>query len=235
MNKILTIVSLLLTISTSLTNRVKYTSTNLDIEHVWYEGSNLTVITIKKDCMDFSVVTENHKKNDFYLNSNFFTTSGTPIGEVISNGKKINNRVGRGGFFYTINGKPMISYGTHPKRVENSSQTNYVGIINGKINEDVTNVGNNKQKEYRTLMGMNSTGDLVVIVSGRFGRISMGGISKFGITRGIKLGLIFDGGSSVDVGVCNNKTKYSFKSMPNVVTRFRDCPEPPVYIVGNFK
>lgn len=197
-----------------------------------YNGISLTVVTIKKNSMDFSVVTENPTNNDFYMNSNFFTPSAKPIGEVISNGVKINSRVKGGGFFYTKNGQPMITIGKHPKNVDNCSQTSYVGIINGVVNEKMVNRGVNKQKAYRTLIGKNLDGDLVIIVSNRLGLISMGDISNFGISKGIRLGLIFDGGSSVDIGINND---YSFKSVPGIGKKLGKIHEPPVYIVGNFK
>lgn len=235
MKKLIVILIVLVSVILLSMKNVNSDTRSLSIETTSYNGIELTVLTIKKNSMDFSVVTKNPTKNDFYMNSNFFTPSVHPIGEVICNGKKINGRINSGGFFYTKNGQPMISMGSRPKGVKNCSQTNYIGIINGKVNKGTTNRGVNKQKAYRTLIGKNSNGDLVVIVSGRFGMISMGDISKFGITKGIKFGLIFDGGSSVDVGVSGNGGSYSFKSVPGIGKSLAGIPEPPVYIVGNFK
>lgn len=235
MKKITIILAILVLFMVVLMKTVNSHTRNLSIENVSYNGIELTVITIKNNSMDFSVTTKNITNNDFYMNSNFFTPSGRPIGEVISNGKKINGRINGGGFFYTKGGLPIISIGGHPKGVKNCSQTKYIGIINGKINKGTTNVGMNKQKAYRTLIGKNSNGDLVVIVSGRFGMISMRDISKFGITKGIKLGLIFDGGSSLEVGINDHGDSYSFKSVPKIGKSLVGIPEPPIYIVGNFK
>ena len=204
------------------------------VKSVKFKDSDLKILTIKKNSMNFSVSTENHQNFDFYMNSNFFTKSGDPIGEVIINGKKINNRVKYGGFFYVINGVPGISSGSRPKNVQYSCQTKYIGIINGKINKRITNSGINKDKAYRTLIGKNKQGDLIIIHSDRFGMISMTDICEIGVQKGITLGLIFDGGSSVDIGITDKNQSHSFKSVPSFAKALANIDEPPVYITGKF-
>lgn len=202
---------------------------NSIIENVSYKSNDLYVITIKKNTMKFGVTKKKPYNHEFYMNSNFFKNSKTPIGEVIIDGKVINHKENYGGFFYTINGNPMISIGNHPKNVEFSSQTKYIGIKNGKVNRNIVDRPLNSQKEYRTLIGKNKNGDLVVIHSSRLGKISMRDICEFGLTRGIQIGLIFDGGSSVDIGLKN----HTFKSIPFGKSLI-GIDEPPIFIVGNF-
>lgn len=200
------------------------------VNNTTYKTSNLVVITIKKNSMNFKVTTQSPYNNVFYMNSNFFKNSKTPIGEVVIKGKVINKKENYGGYFYTINGIPNISIGSRPNRVDYSSQTKYIGIKNGKINNNIVDKPLNSKKDYRTLIGKNSNGDLVIIHSSRTGLISMRNICEFGLSLGIKVGLIFDGGSSVDIGIQD----HSFKSIPfgkNLV----GIDQPPVFIVANFK
>lgn len=199
------------------------------IQNVSYKTSSLYVITIKKNTMKFGVTKKTPYDNEFYMNSNFFKNSKKPIGEVIINRKVINPKENYGGYFYTVNGNPMISIGSHPKNVEFSSQTKYIGIKNNKINNNIVDKPLNSQKEYRTLIGKNQNGDLIVIHSARDGKISMRNICEIGLNYGIQIGLIFDGGSSVDIGL----NDHSFKSIPFGKTLI-GIDEPPVFIVGNF-
>lgn len=223
----LTILSLIIL---SFTFKRDEDTSKFTVKSELFSKNDLTIITIKKNSMEFGVTTKQPHKNDFYMNSNFFDLSGRPIGEVVVNGKTIKGRNSGGGFFYTVNGEPMISVGSHPKNVKNCSQTNYVGIINGKINKRVTNHGVNKKDAYRTLIGKNENGDLLIIHSNRMGMVSMNEICEFGIKKGIKTGLIFDGGSSVDVGI----NGHSFESVP-IGKGLLGIDNPPVYIVGNFR
>ena len=57
---------------------------------------------------------------------------------------------------------------------------------------------------YRTLLGKNSNGDLILLHSGDDGLLSIRDICKLGLKEGIINGLIFDGGSSVEIKVKDN-------------------------------
>jgi hypothetical protein len=85
------------------------------------------------------------------------------------------------------------------------------------------------------LIGKNKGGDLIIIHSDVLGLVSIEDICKFGVAQGIKDGLLFDGGSSVDIGIKTNKLNYSFKSVPSFAKPFMGIDEPPIYIVGNEK
>ena len=60
-------------------------------------------------------------------------------------------------------------------------------------------------------------------------------ISEFAITQGMISGILFDGGSSVDIGIKTKNLNYSFKSVPSFAKLFMGIDEPPIYIVGNEK
>jgi len=195
---------------------------------------NLVVVTIKKKSMNFMVCENEDKEHDFYMNSNFFDKLGSPIGEVVVDGKVINHNSNGGGYFYSNGGEPSISLYQRPKNVKYCSQTGLIGIINGKINKKITKTHLNKQRFYRTLIGKNSSGDLIIIHSDVLGLVSIEDICKFGIAQGIKDGLLFDGGSSVDIKVKSDEVSHYFKSVPDVAKVIAGIDQPPVYIVGDF-
>lgn len=195
----------------------------------------LTIITIKNNSMKFSVDTKKSDNYDFYLNANFFKEDGSIEGLTRVNGKNISNQSNFGGSFYTINNKPFISMNGCPTSSINCVQTSYRGIINGSINTRVTNTSVNSRKVYRTLIGKNKNGDLVIIHSTRWGFISMKGICEYGLKLGIKDGLLFDGGSSIDLKISKNGKTHRYQSVPTIIKKVFNIKNPPVYIVGNFK
>jgi hypothetical protein len=197
-------------------------------------SKGLTIITIDSKHMNFSTDTKKSEKYDFYLNANFFKSDGTIEGFAKVNGKVINTQSRFGGSFYTINNKPFISmYGCVPSS-SNCVQTAYRGIINGKINTNVTNTKINSKKLYRTIIGKNKKGDLVIIHSTRWGFISMYDICQFALKLGITDGLLFDGGSSIDLKIGNSDDSHTYQSVPTIFKRIFGIKTPPIYIVGKF-
>jgi hypothetical protein len=197
-------------------------------------NQSLYVVTIKKNSMKFGVSKGSFNKNDFYLNANFFTPSGKPIGEVVINHKTINQRISGGGFFYTLNGTPYISLNGHPSNSENVVQTKYIGVINGKLNKSLFRGSMNTSEVKRQIIGINKNGDLVIILTDMTSNITMRRISEFALDLGLKNAILFDGGSSIDLLINNSKSSFSFMSLPHFLKRLSNTPEPPVYIFGNF-
>ena len=206
-----------------------------NLKTVSYKGNSMTVITIDPNSIEFGVKRRNQVNDDFFMNANFFNKSGKEIGEVVINGKTINERTESGGFFYVKNGKPGISLYSRPKGVQFSVQTKYVGINNGVINKRIVDTKVNSQGACRTILGKNKKGQIILIHSDRTSSVSMREISEFAITQGMINGILFDGGSSVDIGIKTNKLNYSFKSVPSFAKPFMGIDEPPIYIVGNEK
>jgi hypothetical protein len=191
----------------------------------------LTIIRLNKDAFAYSVDNSDHKA-DFYMNANFFDTLGNPIGLVKINGKIINSKVDGGGFFHADSkGNPNIN--PYQANYTNSVQTKYYGIMNGKIKDHKGKL--DSSKFYRSLLGINDNGDIVIIHTTRWGIISMNEISEYGKKKGLKNALIFDGGTSIDIGIKTPEKNYSFKSTANWLKPLLGIQKPKVYIVGNIK
>lgn len=217
-----------------------FKSNRSNIKKIWINNLNplrgeLYIVTIKKNKMSYFVSNKNIKSNDFYINSNFFTESGHPIGEVIINHKKINNKTHGGGYFYSNGGAPNISFFNRPKNVKYSSQTILTGIRNGKICESITKNKLSKLKSYRAIIGINYLGDLIIIFSDDIGFLTIREICEIGVKNNIKNGVLFDGGSSIDVGINDGLSHFNFQTVSDFNKKLGGLHKPPVYIVGNFK
>lgn len=197
-------------------------------------NQSLYVVTIQKNSMKFGVSKGNSNKNDFFLNANFFTPSGKPIGEVVINHKKINPRISGGGFFYTLNGTPHVSLNGHPSNAENVVQTKYVGVINGKLNKSLFRGSMNTSEVKRQIMGINENGDLVIVLTDLTSNVTMKRLSQFALDMGLKNAILFDGGSSIDLFIRDSQNSFSLMTLPHLLKKLSNTPEPPIYIVGNF-
>ena len=189
-------------------------------------------IILKKYQMDFKVAEANESSNDFYINSNFFEKG--PIGEVKIDGE-IKNRKKRGGGFFTSNGKsPKIFFGSRPSSVRYSSQTHLIGIKNGVINNRICKHKWAKLKYYRILIGKDKNNNVVVIHSDNGGFLSIKDVCEIGIKYGVINGLLFDGGSSVEVGLKDGFYFHSFRAVSAIGKKMAGIHKPYAYIVGNF-
>jgi hypothetical protein len=171
---------------------------NIPISNVKKLNGSVYVIVIKKNQMNFKVTDTNEISNDFYINSNFFKNG--PIGEVKIDGE-IKNRKKRNGGFFTSNGKsPKIFFNSRPNSVKYSSQTHLIGINNGVINNRICKQKWARLKTYRILIGKDKNNNTIVIHSDNGGFLSIKNVCEIGIKYGVINGLLFDGGSSVDIG-----------------------------------
>lgn len=197
-------------------------------------GNTFNVMIVNKESMKFGVSSKKPKNCDFYINSNFFTKENNPIGSVIVNGKKISNRVKGGGYFYVKNGKPYIKAKSCPGKVEHSSQSILWAIDNGVKNKRLFKTASGKEEVYRTIIGENSNGDIMIISSARMGFVSIKEIVDFAEEQGMVEGILLDGGSSVDYKMNDGKNEVSLKSVPSGFKSLLDISEPTTYIYGNF-
>ncbi|MDG1014039.1 MAG: phosphodiester glycosidase family protein [Flavobacteriaceae bacterium] len=192
------------------------------------------VVNIEKDVMNFGVSETRPVDSDFYINSNFFSDNAT-IGLVVINGKQKSSRVKGGGFFYVLNDLPHVSPLKCPSRTKFASQTILWGINNGDINHRLTKSKHAKQKRYRTLMGQNKDGDIIVISSNRIGFVTIKEIIEFSLTLNIVDGILLDGGTSVDYKFSDDNGITTFSSVPHSLKNFLEIKHPTTYIYGNFK
>jgi hypothetical protein len=209
---------------------------NRDPQYLTRVSSHLqyNVIQIKKGEMDFGVSESRPTKSDFYVNSNFFTVNA-PIGLVVIDGKRKSRRVKGGGFFYVRNGKPYVKSLKCPTWTKFASQTILWGLDDGKINNRLINTNHSKQKRYRTLMGQNKDGDIIVISSNRLGLVTIKEILEFSSEFDIVDGILLDGGTSVDYKFSDDNGSTTFSSVPHGLKNSLNVKRPTTYIYGNFK
>jgi hypothetical protein len=197
-------------------------------------GHHFNVMVVNKEAMKFGVSTRKPKNCDFYINSNFFTKGNDPIGSVVINGKKISNKVKGGGYFYVKNGKPFVKAKSCPGKVEHSSQSILWAIDNGVKNKRLFKTASGNDEVYRTIIGENSKGDIMIISSTRIGLVSIKEIVDFAEEQGMVEGILLDGGSSVDYKMNDGKNEITLKSVPSGFKSLLDISEPTTYIYGNF-
>jgi len=207
----------------SIINARKYINRNCEVG----------VIKIYKNRMDYSVTNQNHEDFNFYVNANYFDKN--PLGEVKIDGKVISKKNKNGGFFTTDGKTPKFYFNNRPNRVKYSSQTHTVGIIRGKVNERIFNQNWAKLKVHRLMVGEDINGNIIVIHSRNLGFLTVAEICKIAEKLGVHNGLIFDGGASVEVGLRDGKTKYSYQCVGDLTRKLFNVPTPSVFIVGNFK
>lgn len=202
-----------------------------DIENSDYKDGKIYVIKIKKSKMSF-VVTKNPSKYDFYINANFFADK--PIGEVMINKKIINKKKSNGGYFVSDGKNFDFTLSQRPKNISYSSQTHLVGIKNGKLNNSIMYQKWSRSSAYRILLGKDKDGNFIAIHSNRYSPTSIKTICEIGIKEGMITGLVFDGGTSVDVSIKDGLYYHSFNVVPDFARNFNKDLKPPVYIAGNF-
>ncbi len=182
---------------------------------------------------NFGVSEGKPTKSNFYLNTNFFTPSGDPIGLVVVDGKRKSNRVKGGAYFYVRNGEAHVRSRSCPYDTKFATQTILWGIDNKKINLPLTKKGHANQLRYRILVGENEKGEIIVLVS-RI-RLTIKELLVVGVKQNIVDGALFDGGSSVEYSFNDGKFNRSFKAMSDVVKMFTETKQQPTFMTMNLK
>lgn len=198
-------------------------------------NEDYNVLILKKDEMNFGVSTEKPSDADFYINSNFFTKSNNSIGLVVINRLRHSKRQRGGGYFYVVNGVPHVASGFCPLMTDYASQSILWAIDNGIKNEGLLNTRHANESAYRTIMGENREGDIMIISSNRVGLVTIRDIVEFAENQGMIEGILLDGGSSVDYKFSDDSDEIVFQSVPDIVKSAMDINQPTTYIYGNFK
>lgn len=213
-------------------NPILHQSSKCSVKKLTFGGGDVFIIKIFKGKMNYKVDTKNEGNFDFYLNSNFFTNTN-PIGEVMVDGKTINKKVTKGGYFTSNGNNPTITLYDRPTSLY-STQTKYIGIKNGVLNKSMFKSKLSKWKTYRTLLGKDKDGNLILIHSGKSGLVSVEDISLMGKSEGMVNALIFDGGSSIEVLVKDGNYKHNYHSVSDDTKRRLKIHKPFSYITGKF-
>lgn len=195
--------------------------------------SKFHIITFKKDKVKFGVSESKQGNFKFYVNSNFFDTNGDPIGGVVINNKRVNNRTNNGGSFIVKDGKPNIVFG-NVEKCQYESQSIIWVVKNGVVNEKMLKQSHAKKEVMRLLMGKNKNGEIVVIHSNQYVLVTMREIVNVAIKYGLTDVIILDSGSSVDLMLTDGNYTHSVMAVPMTVKNTIGIKEPPVYITGSF-
>jgi len=197
------------------------------------EEGDYNVIVMNKEAMKFGVSEGKPENADFYINSNFFKNEG-PIGLVVVDGIRKNDRVKEGGYFYVKKGIPYVKAKSCPKMTEYASQTILWAIDNGRVNEVLLNKAHAKLERHRTIMGENDQGQIMIISSSSYLSImTIEEIINFAIKKGMVEGILLDGGTSVDYKCTNGVESVDFSSVPENLKPTFGITKPFTYIYGN--
>tara|TARA_B100002019_G_scaffold277184_1_gene276739 strand:+ start:972 stop:1697 length:726 start_codon:yes stop_codon:yes gene_type:complete len=193
----------------------------------------IDILKFNPNKTNFGVSEGKPTNSNFYLNTNFFTPSGDPIGLVVVDGKRKSNRVKGGAYFYVRNGEAHVKSKGCPYDTKFATQTILWGIDNKKINLPLTRTGHANQLRYRILVGENDKGEIIVLVS-RI-RLTIKELLEVGVNQNIVDGALFDGGSSVEYSFNDGKFSRSFKAMSDVVKMFTKTKQQPTFMSMNLK
>ena len=197
------------------------------------EEGDYNVIVMNKEAMKFGVSEGKPVNTDFYINSNFFKNEG-PIGLVVVDGIRKNAPLKGGGYFYVKKGIPYVQAKYCPKITEYASQTILWAIDNGRINESLLKKSHAKKKRYRTIMGENAKGQIMIISSSSIlSLVTIEEIINFAIEKGMVEGILLDGGTSVDYKCTNGEDTVDFSSVPENLKPTFGITKPFTYIYGN--
>lgn len=194
----------------------------------------MNVLKVPVGTAKFSVSKRRPANADIYINSNFFDRRG-PIGELIIAGKRTSSRTKGGGYFFVRNGTAGVSAYTAPTNPSYSTQSILVGINDGKVNSKLFKRSHAKERDYRSLVGTNSAGDLYFIASSRTCLVTIREIVNLGKHLGIQEAILPDAGSSVDYQFSDGVNEVSMKALPAIVKIGLKIEEPKSYIVGSIQ
>jgi hypothetical protein len=199
----------------------------------FYNGS-VYVLTIYKNKMNFKVTNKNYTDNNFYVNSNFFGHRGEPLGECVVDGKRISRKNSGGGYFTSNGGNGSVTtYGRSQSKY--ISQTGYVAIRNGKINNSYNRSGWGRLQTHRVMIGENKKGDIIVIHTNSAAEVTIPMMNQIAIKSGVYSAIHLDGGPSVEVKLKDGFYNHEFNALSKVIKKASNIPIPPVHIVGNFR
>jgi hypothetical protein len=199
-----------------------------------YSIQNMNITEFENNCDIFSISQSRPDDSSFYVNANFFDENGDPLRGLIINSDIVSEVTRTGGVFYIDkNGCANVDsidpfHGETPYLV----QSVLGGIHNGIPDETIVDSQHGRISNYRTLVGQRKDGSIVIVTPGILGLTTAQEILELSVEHGVYEGVLFDGGSSVDV----RTSKYNhFRSIPNYIKSRLDIDEPPSYIVATIE
>lgn len=195
--------------------------------------SNIKYHTIlfKKSRWNFSV-DKSPQGHQFSTNSNFFSSDGSPIGGMVVDGKVLSNQLPIGGSFFVKDRVPNIRFGK-VRNCQYLSQSLICGIIGGRVNGELLQESRSQEKTLKTLLGINSFGEVILIHTNPFMEVDTRQILEFGVSQGILSGIILDGGSSQSIHLNIGEWEHSIESIPFAIKQLIGIGTPPSYICAD--
>ena len=138
-----------------------------------------------------------------------------------------------GGSFYVKNGKPYVRSKYCPSYTDYCSQSVFWAIDNGVFNTFALTENHAKLKRFRTLIGENKKGEIILIISKI--RLDVETILTFSKKYNLVDAVFCDGGTSVDYYFNNGGHTSTFKSVNDNLKTILGIDQPPIYISGNLK
>lgn len=159
----------------------------------------------------------------FSINSSFYDKEMNSLGEVVVDGTNYGQHSNSSGFFKVIEGKayvgPRSLFEQLPGTVRYSCQAHPSvmrdGIIWPYILEESLNQTPWKRRTLRNLGGMDADGNIVFLVSGDGGLLSVKEMSELALKLGIETATLFDAGSALQYSFQKDGYRLHFSAYNN--------------------
>jgi len=163
------------------------------------------------------------KALNFSINSSFYDKEMNTLGEVVVKGQNFGQHSNSSGFFKVIEGKayagPRSLFEGLQGTVEYSCQAHpsvmKEGIIWPYILEESMNQRHWKRRTLRNLSGMDANGNIMFLVSGDGGLLSVKEMSELALRLGIRTATLFDAGSALQYSFKKNGYMIHFSAYNN--------------------
>jgi len=171
------------------------------------------------------------RRGDFHycVNTSFYDEGNSALNEIIIDGKRFGKRTRSAtGFFKVIDGVPYAGapgalFSKITGKIEYSCQAFPSVIGNGELWSYILNENDKrhrkswKLKTYRNLVGMKADGNIVSIVSGNGGLLSVREISIIARRYGLDHATLFDGGKALHYFFNDGTFRLSFSANNNQI------------------
>lgn len=159
---------------------------------------------------------------NFSINSAFYDPNNKSIGQAIVKGQKYGGQTRSSGFFKVIDGLayvgPRSLFNKKKGNVEYSCQAHPSVMKDGIIWDYIQNVTRTiawKRRTFRNLSGINKKGNIIFLVSGVGGLLSVKEISEIALKLNIKTATLFDAGSALQYKFKKNDYQLAFCAYNN--------------------
>jgi len=197
-----------------------------------FNPPRLYLITFKKNHNNFAISYQPDGQSSrdnigdkalFSVNSSFYDPQMNSLGEIVVDGQNFGVASGSSGYFKVIDGKahagPRSLFEGINGPVEFSCQAHPSVMKNGLIWPYVVNETLNKKtwsrKTLRNMSGIDKNGNIVFLLSGDGGLLSVKEISLLAKELGVETATLFDAGSALQYSINARGYKMNFSAFNN--------------------